>query len=315
MSRASEQVPVVLTRALPDGPAWELLRSRTEPVLATDRRSLIDALPGASGLIAPPPLRIDREVLRYADRLQVVATVTSGVDHVAVEVLTERGIPLVSGAGAAADAVAEYVVWAMVGLHREFHRLGGVFAAGALDWPARLDGIDSREVGGGTLGLVGYGAIGRAVAARAAALPGLRVVVHDPAATPEPDGPQALSLDELLAVSTTVNVSVPLTAATHHLLGARELARMRSDAVLVNAARAGVVDHRALLEAVRQGRLKGAAIDVFDPEPPPAADLAELAATGRVLLTPHLAGVSAEGLEALARRAVDGVLDRAGLCI
>jgi len=158
-----------------------------------------------------------------------------------------------------------------------------------------------------TLGLVAFGEIGRAVAVRAKPF-GFRVVAHDPFVeqqAAEAFGVTMMSLDEVLKLSDVVSVHVPLGAQTFHLIGAPELARMKRTAYLINTARGPVVDNQALIDSLRQGRLAGAALDVFEPEPPGAAN--PLLAMDNVLLTPHIAGASDRAQIAVKRRVCGNV--------
>ena len=173
----------------------------------------------------------------------------------------------------------------------------GDVAAGA--WPReRLMG---REIGGKALGLVGFGAIARATAQRGAAL-GMRIAAHDPFLAPDdpawnPDhGPvaRATTLHDLVAASDVLSLHVPLDDATRGLIDAPTIARMPAGAILINAARGGVVDEAALAEALRAGRLGGAALDVFAQEPLTMEAGGLFAGVPNLILTPHIAGVTQE---------------------
>jgi (S)-sulfolactate dehydrogenase len=153
-----------------------------------------------------------------------------------------------------------------------------------------------REAAGKRLGLVGYGAIARETAARARAL-GMTIAAYDPHLPAEHAawrGAERASLDALLATSDVVSLHVPLTPETRDMLDAAALAKMKPDAILVNAARGGVVDEQALADALRAGRLGGAALDVFATEPLTAEAGAKFAGLPNLILTPHVAGVTEE---------------------
>jgi (S)-sulfolactate dehydrogenase len=161
-------------------------------------------------------------------------------------------------------------------------------------WPReRLIG---GEISGRTLGLVGFGSIARETASRARAL-GMRIIASDPFVGP--DAPawtkhdvERVDLDSLLAGADAVSLHVPLTPETRNLIDARRLAQMKPGAILLNAARGGIVEEAALAEALKSGRIKGAALDVFTQEPLPAGS--PLADTPNLLVTPHIAGVTDE---------------------
>ncbi len=198
----------------------------------------------------------------------------------------------VSGHGCHDVSVAEYVVCGAMMLLRGAYFASAEVADGA--WPRnRLMG---REVMGHTLGLVGFGSIARETAKRARAL-GMTILAHDPFLPDDhpafaEHGATPLSLNNLLAQAEAISLHVPLTDTTRGLIGADALGRMRKDAVLINAARGGVVDEAALAEALKAGRIAGAMLDVFDREPLPGGG--PLVGVPNLILTPHIAGVTVE---------------------
>lgn len=298
---------IVLTRALADPSEQERL-ARSAMVVIPTTRSLDEELIDADGVIAVWPTRISAEMISAAPRLRIIATVTAGSDHVDVAAARARNIEVVTGIGASPGTVAEYVIWASLSLRRGFHLQAAAMAAGHTQWPTRLRDIASREVRGQVLGIAGFGHIGRAVAEAAAAL-GMQVLVHDPyALLSDTDTFRSVPLQDLLERSDTVSLHVPLTMATRGLIGAAELRSLGPESFLVNVSRGGVVDETALLAALSNGQIAGAAVDVFEQEPPHPKLLEDLAATGRVLLTPHIAGFSEEAASSLSRRAVDAML-------
>jgi phosphoglycerate dehydrogenase-like enzyme len=233
-----------------------------------------------------------------------VCAVGSGTDSIDVAGATELGLPVLSGRGAAPSAVAEYVVGAMVVAHRQLWDVSRQFTAVGMGWDERLR-WRGRELGGTTLGVVGFGQIGRLVARMARAAYGVDVLVHDPYLGADGAGPDAAvvsSLPELLDRADTVSVSVPLTPGTRGLIGARELRLIGPDGVLVNTSRGGVVDEAALVEALVSRALKAAVLDVFASEPPTAEQLARFAAAPGLMLTPHIAGITDQSGRALAER-------------
>jgi (S)-sulfolactate dehydrogenase len=210
---------------------------------------------------------------------------------------------VIPATGANAESVAEYVVSAALVL------LSGAFfstrAVEAGTWP-RQTLSQGREAAGKVIGIVGYGNIGRLTARKAEAL-GMKVVSYDSQVADA----STRDLDALLRQSDVVSLHIPLTPQTRGLLGAERLGLMKRDAVLVNTARGGVVDEAALAAMLREGRLGGAALDVFDQEPLPAGS--PLAGAPRLLLTPHIAGVTVESNErvsALIAERVEEALDR-----
>jgi (S)-sulfolactate dehydrogenase len=189
--------------------------------------------------------------------------------------------------------VAEYVIGTMLSLLRGAYASTADVAAGAWPRTALSQGLEAH---GRTLGVVGFGGIGRLAAQLARGL-GMRIVGSDAALPPahpawQEAGAEPLALDELLGQADVVTLHVPLTSETRHLLDAARIARMRPDAILINTSRGGIVDEAALAAALRAGRLRGAALDVFEQEPLPAGS--PLADAPNLILTPHIAGLTQE---------------------
>lgn len=290
---------IVITEFM-DAPAVERLAARFEvdyrPKLVDDAPALEAAVAEADAWIVRNRTPVRGRALEAARRVRVVGRLGVGLDNIDVDACRERGIEVIPATGANAESVAEYVVTAALVLLRGAWLSTADVANGG--WP-REALSRGREIAGKVLGLVGFGSIGRITARKALAL-GMRVVAYDPqlaagdAAWSRVDV-RRRELDALLAESDVVSLHVPLTAETRGLFGAERLARMKRDAVLVNTARGGIVDEAALAAMLREGRLAGAALDVFDREPLAAGSA--LAGAPRVVLTPHIAGVSLESNE------------------
>ena len=257
---------------------------------------LATAVAHARALIVRNRTQVRGALLGAAAKLQVVGRLGVGLDNIDVEACRARGIAVHPATGANDVAVAEYVIATAMLLLRGAYGATSEVIAGA--WPrGRLMG---REISGKRLGLVGLGSIARETARRAAAL-GMSVAAHDPyvpsgdLAWSQPSGRvEPLGLDDLVATSDVISLHVPLTPETRNALGAEELARAKPDAILINAARGGIVDEAALADALRAGRLGGAALDVFEEEPLSAARGAIFAGCPNLILTPHIAGVTVE---------------------
>lgn len=280
-----------------DTPAIEALRQRFDvryaPDLVEQRDALLQAVGDADGLIVRNRSRVDAALLEAAPRLRAVGRLGVGLDNIDLEGCAARGIAVVPATGANARAVAEYVIGTVLALLRGAYFSSAEVAAG--QWPrnALSQGLEAQ---GRTLGIVGFGGIGR-LAARLARGLDMRVVGCDAALPPDhpawaESGVAALPLDALLAQADAVTLHLPLTPGTRQLLDAGRIARLRPGAVLVNTSRGGIVDEAALAEALRAGRLRGAALDVFDQEPLPAGS--PLAGAPNLILTPHIAGLTQE---------------------
>lgn len=265
---------------------------RYEPDLVDRPEALRSAVATARALIVRNRTQVSAALLAAAPRLVVVGRLGVGLDNIDLAACAARGISVHPATGANDLAVAEYVLAAALMLLRGAWSASAEVAAGA--WPRQR--LMGREAYGKRLGLVGYGAIARETARRARAL-GMWVAAHDPyvdAADPAWADVEKLTLSELLAASDVVSLHVPLTPATRRLIDASALSRMKPDAILINAARGGVVDEAALVAALRAGRLGGAALDVYEHEPVDAASGARFFDVPNLLLTPHIAGVTQE---------------------
>ena len=227
-----------------------------------------------------------REVWPMAPRVRWVHTLSAGLDGLLFPALVESPVPLTNARGAFSDALAEFVIGAVLFFAKDFRRL--VLSQMARKW----EQFDIAEIGGQTLGLVGYGDIGRAVASRASAL-GLKVVALRRRPELSPDDPyvtHVFSVDgmaEMLGQSDYVVVVAPLTDASRGMIGETEFESMKPGAVLINVGRGPVVNEPALVRALEQRRIRGAALDVFDTEPLPASH--PFYNLDNVLLSPHSA--------------------------
>jgi len=284
---------IVITEFMDEGVIAERMAGRDvlyDPKLVDRPEALRAALADARALIVRNRTQVRGALLAAAPRLLVVGRLGVGLDNIDLEACKARGIAVHPATGANDVAVAEYVVTAALLMLR-----GAWFATDRLlagEWPRMA--LIGREVHGERLGLVGLGAIARETASRARAL-GLRIAAFDPLLAPDHpawQGVERLELDALLAASDVVSLHVPLTAATRNMVDARALALMKPGAVLVNAARGGVVDEAALVDALRARRLGGAVLDVFESEPLDAAQGARFAGVPNLVLTPHIAGVT-----------------------
>ena len=231
-------------------------------------------------------------IIRQCPNLKMLAVAFTGVDHVDLAACRERGIVVCNAAGYSTNAVAELVFGLAISVIRNI-----VPCDGRCRNEGTKDGLVGFEMFGKTFGVVGTGAIGSRVAAIARVF-GCRVLAYSRTVKPELQaaGVEFVTLNELLKQSDFVSLHVPLTAATKHLIDAAAIGKMKQGAVLINTARGPVVDSEALAKALNEGRLAGAGIDVFETEPPIAADHV-LCSAKNTVLTPHVAFASREALE------------------
>ncbi len=266
----------------------------TYDAMLVDRPGELGAqLADADAVVVRNKTQVNSELLAAGPRLKVVGRLGVGLDNIDLPGCKARGIEVIPAFGANALAVAEYVIGTAMMLLRGAYASTDAVSHGK--WP-RTALSNGREVAGKTLGLVGFGGIGKLVGKLARSL-GMRVVAFD--AHIRADAPvwreeqvTPLAFDELLGVADVVSLHVPLTPATRGLLDAATLALMKTDAILINTARGGVVDEVALATALKSGKLGGAALDVFEHEPLPAGS--PLTGCANLILTPHVAGVTTE---------------------
>jgi D-3-phosphoglycerate dehydrogenase len=257
-------------------------------------------------LLIGTDVRVSAENLARLPALRVIASCSVGYDHVAHEEAERRGVWVCNVPDYCVEEVADHSLALLLGLLRGIVELDRSVRAGAWDWTAAGD---LRRIRGTRLGLIGFGRIGRALAERGLAV-GFDVWATDPAVPSETiaaAGAKAASLDELLESCEAFSLHLPLTPETRALIGAQELARMPRGSVLVDTARAELVDLDALLRALKSGQLAGAALDVLPLEPPTRERPAPSAP--RLVVTPHAAWYSAEAEEAVYRRPVLSVRD------
>ena len=267
-----------------------------DPGLVDRPAALRAALGDADALIVRNRTQVRPDLLAAAPTLKVVGRLGVGLDNIDLAACQARGIAVYPATGANDGAVAEYVIGTAMLLLRGAYGATAQVAAGS--WPRNA--LMGREIAGKRLGLVGFGAIARETARRAAAL-GMSLWAFDPflqpddpAWTPDYGAVTPRTLEALLADSDVLSLHVPLTDATRNLIDADAIARMPAGAILINAARGGVVDEAAVTAALTEGRLGGAALDVFGREPLDAAAGAVFADVPNLILTPHIAGVTAE---------------------
>ena len=269
---------------------------------------LRDALPDAHGLLGAS-LPLGSALLDLAPNLQVVSSISVGVDNYDVADLTRRRVMLTHTPDVLTETTADTGFALILASARRVVELANWVRGG--HWHKSLGPAHfGTDVQGKTLGIIGMGRIGDALTRRAAAGFGMRVLYHSNQRKPDAEarhGARYRSLEALLGEADFVCLTVPLSASTEGLIGARELALMKPEAILVNIARGRVVDEAALIEALRSGRLRGAGLDVFEQEPLPAdSPLLQLA---NVVATPHIGSATHETREAMARCAVENLLE------
>src|SRR5215208_3134865 len=251
---------------------------------------LAEAVRGADGLVVRSETRVT------AERLRVVGRAGVGVDNIDVAAATQRGVVVMNAPDGNTMTTAEHTLALLLALARRVPEGQASLKAGRWE-RKKFVGVELR---GKTLGVVGLGRIGRVVASRALGFE-MKVVAFDPFVAPErlrDEGIELASLEEVCERADFITVHSPLTPETRGLIGAREFARMKPGVLVINCARGGLVDERALYEAIKEGRVAGAALDVFEEEPPPADH--PLLSLEEVVATPHLGASTREAQEGVA---------------
>jgi (S)-sulfolactate dehydrogenase len=265
----------------------------------------------SDALIVRNLTQVNQELLNGAPKLKVVGRLGVGLENIELPACAQRNIKVIPATGANAESVAEYVIGTALALTRGF-------------MPATVQTLDGKwprphfsgyhEFTGKTLGVVGFGSIGRVTAQKALAF-GLKCLAYDPMLSGQSidvggTAVPLVTLDTLLASSDAVTLHLPLLPETRDLFSAATLDKMKQGACLINTARGGIVDEKALAERLRSGRLGGAALDVFEKEP--ATDLSHFAGLNNLIATPHIAGVTSESNDRVSQMIADEVIQFLG---
>ena len=264
---------------------------------------LLALVPGADAMLFCFA-KVPASVIRAGKKLQVCGRYGIGVDNIAVDEATRLGIPVTNVPAYCLDEVAEHALALLLACARKICRFDTAVRRG--EWSLQT-GLPMFRVRGQTLGILGFGNIGQTLATKARAF-GLRVIVYSPYtdhALHEQYEVESVTLDDLLAQADFISIHTPLTDETRHLLNAERLRQMKPTAFVINTARGGVIDQEALLKALQEGWIAGAAMDVFDPEHLPADH--PLLALPNVIATPHVAFYSAESVHELEVKAAQNV--------
>ncbi|MBM4425781.1 MAG: D-glycerate dehydrogenase [Chloroflexi bacterium] len=300
---------IFITRLIPDlglalvrehFPAADIWPADLPPT----REQLLEKVRGVDGLLCMLTERIDAELMDAAGpQLKVISSMSVGVDHIDIAEATKRGIPVGNTPGVLTDATADQAFALLLATARRVVEGVDYIREGQwITWHPQL--LLGADLAGATLGIVGFGRIGQAVAKRAQGFD-MRVIYHSPSAQPAHNA-QRVDLDTLLRESDFVSINVPLTEKTRHLVNAEFLAKMKPTAVLVNTARGGVLDQTALYNALKSDQIFAAALDVTDPEPLPMnSPLLELK---NCIIVPHLGSASHKTRNLMSKLAVENLI-------
>lgn len=246
---------------------------------------LLVEIPAYAGMVVRSRTKVREPLIDKATNMKVIIRGGVGLDSIDVAYAKSKGIDVRNTPAASSNAVAELALALMFGLARHVSKADASMKAGAWD-KKKLKGT---EIAGKTLGVIGYGRIGRMLGEKARAL-GMSVVAYDPYIQHE----DIVSIEELLKASDYISLHLPHTDETHHLLSSAQFALLKPSAYLVDAARGGVVDEAALYDALSNGKLAGAALDVYSQEPPKTDALRKLVELPQVIATPHIGAATKE---------------------
>jgi D-3-phosphoglycerate dehydrogenase len=293
--------PLVVVADPIDRAALERLRAGPCRVVdaSADPASLPGHLAEATAIIVRSRTKVTAELLRAAPSLTLIARAGVGVDNVDMVAAAQRGIRVVNAPAAATTSVAELTVALALLLIRGL--VPAIVGTKAGRWERNAHG---RELAGKTVGFIGYGRIAREVARRLEPF-GTATIAYDPYVTTSGDRTEIVPWEAVLQRADLLSLHAALTSENRHLLDARAFAQMKPGAFLLNVARGPLVDEAALLAALKSGRLAGAALDVFEVEPPMNRELLELP---NVIATPHIGAMTAEGQGRAGAEIVDEVL-------
>ncbi|MCX6030769.1 MAG: D-glycerate dehydrogenase [Chloroflexi bacterium] len=302
VTRIIPEAGLALVRDFCDADVWQ-------GELPPPRDVLLARVKHVDGLLSLLTDRVDAELMEVAGpQLKVISNYAVGFDNIAVAEATRRGIPVGNTPGVLTDTTADFAFALLMAAARRVAEGDRFTRAGRWQtWGPML--LLGQDITGATLGIVGFGRIGKELARRAQGFR-MRILYYDPVCQDDPEasrlGAQCVDFDTLLRESDFVSLHVPLTPTTRHLINAEALGKMKRTAILINTARGPVVDHAALYAALRDGVIGAAALDVTEPEPiPPDSPLLALE---NVLIVPHIASASVATRGKMARMAADNLI-------
>lgn len=258
---------------------------------ALDKNALLKIMPEVEILVVRSATKVTAEIIEAGKKLKLIARAGVGLDNVDAEAAEARGIMVKNTPGANAISVAELTFGLLLGLVRQIPR--GVYGIKDGKWEKK--DLKGNEIFGKTMGIIGFGAIGRTVAKIALAF-GMKVVAYDPYVnSTDLEVTLVDSVDKLLPVADVVSLHIPLTPETKHIIGEKEISLMKDGVIIINASRGGTIDEQALYNGLISEKISGAALDVFEVEPPSDELRRKLIGLGNVICTPHIGASTSEG--------------------
>jgi D-3-phosphoglycerate dehydrogenase len=290
MSEGSDYRVLVAEKISPEGVEKLKKEFQVDVYDSMKREDLLGSIGEYDALVVRSGTDVDKEIISRANRLKIIGRAGIGVDNIDVEAATKKGIMVANVPESNIISAAELTMAVIMALARKIPAANASLARG--EW--KRSAYQGVELNGKTLGVVGLGRIGALVAERASSF-GMKLIGHDPFIAPQKAKRLGVelkaSLDEVLAEADFITLHVPRTKDTYHLIGEQQLKMMKKSARLINVSRGGVVDEEALSKAIREGRIAGAALDVFECEPPGENPLCSMP---EVVVTPHLGASTTE---------------------
>ena len=294
-----------------DEEAMELLKSKEELEVTSEhleKEDLIKIMPEVEVLVVRSATKVTAEVIEAGKKLKIIARAGVGLDNIDLEKAKEKGIKVLNTPGASAASVAELTIGMMFALSR--HIVRGTMDLKEGKWTKKqLKGV---ELNGKTLGIIGIGRIGREVAKRALAL-GMKVIAYDPFVKEIDMDVKLVEFDELLSSADYITVHVPLIPETKHLIDEKAFEKMKKGVFVLNCARGGIVDEEALLKALKEGKVAGAGMDVFETEPPTSDVEKEILSLPNVVATPHIGASTKEAQKRVGKEIVNRIFEELGV--
>ncbi len=294
-----------------DEEAMKLLRSKGELEVTSEhleKEDLLKIMPELEVLVVRSATKVTADVIEAGEKLKIIARAGVGLDNIDLNKAKEKGIKVLNTPGASAASVAELTMGMMFALSRHIAR--GTMDLKEGKWTKKqLKGV---ELNGKTLGIIGLGRIGREVAKRAIAL-GMKVIAYDPFVKETDMDVELVKFDKLLSSADYITVHVPLIPETKHLINEKAFEKMKEGVFVINCARGGIVDEAALLKALKEGKVAGAGMDVFETEPPTSDVEKELLSLPNVVATPHIGASTKEAQKRVGKEIVSRIFEELGI--
>jgi D-3-phosphoglycerate dehydrogenase len=261
---------------------------------------LLETIPDFPCMVVRSRTKVTKEVIDAGENLKAIVRAGVGLDNIDVAYAKEKGVQVLNTPSASTQSVAELTIAYLMALARNIPQMTASMKEGKWEKKSFL----GSEVAGKTLGLIGSGRIGKAVGDRAAAL-GMKIIAYDPYVTELP-GITLMELDQLLAEADYISLHVPHTDETHHILNASAFTKMKDKVRIINCGRGGTIDEKALYQAIQDGKVAGAALDVYEEEPLSDPTLYSLA---EVIGSPHVGAGTSEAKERVGQVAAEKVIE------